>query len=142
MNKPLKRSLYAGSYLFLWAVVLVVATSQVTGLVAEVLVVPAGSTVWLAIPVPVIGAVVWWALVERQGTTSYVVGSIVGLGTAVLTLLVWILVGVLVWGLEGVLVGWPLIIAVLVPTIPIALVAGLSVMYARCRPDEWQELSL
>lgn len=59
MNKPLKRSLYAGSYLFLCAVVLVVATSQVTGLVAEVLVVPAGSTVWLAIPVPVIGAVVW-----------------------------------------------------------------------------------
>lgn len=137
MNKPLKRSLYAGSYLFLCAVVLVVATSQVTGLVAEVLVVPAGSTVWLAIPVPVIGAVVWWALVRRQGTTSYVVGSIVGLGTAVLTLLVWILVGVLVWGPEGVLAGWPLIIAVLVPTIPIALVAGLSVMYARCRLDEW-----
>lgn len=137
MNKPLKRSLYAGSYLFLCAVVLVVATSQVTGLVAEVLVVPAGSTVWLAIPVPVIGAVVWWALVKRQGTTSYVVGSIVGLGTAVLTLLVWILVGVLVWGPEGVLAGWPLIIAVLVPTIPIALVAGLSVMYARCRLDEW-----
>lgn len=113
------------------------ATSQVTGLVAEVLVVPAGSTVWLAIPVPVIGAVVWWALVKRQGTTSYVVRSIVGLGTAVLTLLVWILVGVLVWGPEGVLAGWPLIIAVLVPTIPIALVAGLSVMYARCRLDEW-----
>lgn len=131
-----KWSLTAGAYLLSCAIVLLLVTRQVTGLVAELLGLPSGSVAWLAAPVPVAGAAVWWAAVERRGRYTYLYGVAVGLATAILTVLFWVLRGVFVWGPELVASGWPLVFAVLVPTVPAGLVAESTLMYARRRLDE------
>lgn len=130
-----KWSLYVGIYTLLCAAVLLLVISQVATLVAELLVLPSDSALWLAGPVPVIGAVVWWGIVERRDKYTYPRGGAVGLVTALLTVLFWIIRAAFVWGPKGVLAGWPLVFAVLVPTVLAALIAELPVMYARRRLD-------
>lgn len=130
-----KWSLYVGIYTFVCASVLVLALSRVATLVADLLVLPTDSALLLAGPVPVLGAVGWWTIVERPGTCTYLRGGTVGLVTGLLTVLFWVLRAAVVWGPEGVLAGWPLVFAVLVPTVPAALVTGVSAMYARRRLD-------
>lgn len=126
-----KWSLYAGIYAFLCAGLLLLVISQVATLVADVLVLPTDSVLWLAVPVPVIGALVWWGVVERRGNFSYPRGGAVGLISALLAVGFWLLRAATVWELQGVLAGWPLVFVVLVPTVPAALLAGLPIMYAR-----------
>lgn len=131
-----KWSSYAGVYALLCAAVLLLLMSQVATLVADVLALPSDSALWLAGPVPVIGAVVWWAVVEKGSRYTYPFGGAAGLLTGLLTVLFWVVRAAFVWGPNGVLAGWPLVFAVIVPTVPAALLAGLPVMYARRRPDD------
>lgn len=133
LSPSTKWSLIAGGYLFVCAAVLLLLISQVASLVADLLALPSASLLWLAAPVPVVGAAVWWALVERRDAYTYPLGGAVGLITALCTVLLWILRGVFVWGHEMVLTGWPLVFAVLVPTVPAGLLAGVPLMYARRR---------
>lgn len=123
--------LYVGAYTLVCALSLLLATSQVTGLVADVLALPWGSPLWFVVPVPVFGAVLWWRLVELPGRYSYPRGVAVGLLTALFTTLVWVLWGVYVWDPETVAAFWLLVAIVLVPTVPAGLVSGLPAMYAR-----------
>lgn len=132
-STPTKWSVIAGGYLLLCAAGLLLVLSQVTALVAELLGLPTGSPLGLAAPAPIVGAVAWWAGVERSDAFTYRYGGVVGLVTALLTVLFWLLWGVTVWGIDGVLAGWPLIVAVLVPTLPVGVIAGLPLMYARRR---------
>jgi hypothetical protein len=133
LSTPVKWSVIASGYLLLCAVGLLLVLSQVTTLVAEILGVPAGSPLGLAAPAPVVGAVAWWTGVERGGRLTYLSGGAVGLVTALLTVVFWLLWGVAVWGIEGVLAGWPLVFAVLAPSLPVGAIAGLPLMYARRR---------
>lgn len=132
-STPVKWSVIAGGYLLLCAAGLLLVLSQVTALVAELLGLPAGSPLGLAAPAPIVGAVVWWAGVERRDAFTYRSGGVVGLVTGLLTVVFWLLWGVTVWGIDGILAGWPLVVAVLVPTLPVGIIAGLPLMYARRR---------
>lgn len=133
LSPSLKWSLSVGVYTFVCATVLLLGLSQVAAVVADLLVLPSDSVVWLAGPVPVFGSLLWWRLVERGGADTYRRGAAVGLLTALLTAVFWVLRAGLVWGPEGIVAGWPLVVAMLVPTIPAGIVTGITVMYARRR---------
>lgn len=128
-----KWTLCVGVYALLCAAGLLLLISQVGTLVAEMLELPSDSALWLAGPVPVIGAVVWWGVIERGSRYTYLFGGAVGLITGLLTLLFWVIIAAFVWGPKGVLAGWPLVVAVTLPTVPTAVIAGLPAMYARRR---------
>lgn len=128
-----KWSVAVGAYTLLCAVVVLVGIRSVASLVADVLALPSASVLWLAAPVPVVGALAWWAAVERPGRYTYGRGVVAGLATALGTVLVWMLWGAVVWGPELVLLGWPLVVAVVVPAVPAGLLAGVPATYARRR---------
>lgn len=102
---------------------------------------PAGyRAVSMAAPVAVVGAVVWWAVVERRGGRAYPLGAASGLATAFLTVLFWVLAYAAVWGagsvsrtVDVVSLAGSLIAFVLAVTLPAGVVAGVALLYARRR---------
>lgn len=133
-----KWSIGAGLYLFVWATAVAYLLSDILTLFGEVIGLPArAAMVVLAVPSLVIGAVAWWAAVERRGAYAYRLGVLVGLLTAVVTGLVWMVRFVAVWGVELLAVEAVAILAAVV--LGVAAVAGalvgLPLMYARRRLD-------
>ena len=82
-SSALRWSLYAGGYAFGCAALTAFLLSDLLGLFAEVIGLPpvAGMPL-LATPALVVGAVVWWALVERRDAPTYLRGAAFGLLTA------------------------------------------------------------
>lgn len=134
VTPPAKWSMYAGLYMFLCGTAVAFLLYDVLALLGEVLGLPAAfTTVILASPSLAIGALVWWALVERRASYTYLVGGAAGLLTALLTGVVWVARFVSGWGVEmglavGVLIGFVLGVAVTG-----GVLAGLPLMYARRR---------
>lgn len=133
----MKWSLYAGIYAFVCGVVLLLPLGFVAGTLVEILSLPRAYT---ALFVPgsgaVIGAVVWWAAVERRDAYTYLLGGAVGLVTALCTVLFWVLLLALVWGPWAVLAGGVVVVFALVVAGPVAFVSGMPLMYARRRLDD------
>lgn len=108
------------------------------GLLGEVIGLPAAyAMVILASPALAIGAVVWWAVVERRDAYTYRLGGAFGLVTALLTGLLWTVRFVGFWGFEMLVIP---IVAFLVAfvlglTALAGVLAGLPLMYARRRLD-------
>lgn len=134
-------SVYAGLYAFVCATALAFLLSDVLVLLGDVLGLPGAYSMFIfASPTLAIGASVWWALVERRGAYSYVIGGAFGLVTALLTGLLWVLRFVSTWGLEmlrangiQILVGFVLGMAVVAGGL-----SGLGLMYARRRLGDGQ----
>lgn len=134
-SSPMRRSVYAGLYLFIAGLLLSLLLSDMLSVLADVIPLPVTySVVVFACPTVVFGAGTWWAVVERGGAHSYRHGAIVGVATALLTGLVWTTLFVAVWGVEMVTV--PIVAFLVVFVLGIAVVvgglAGLPLMYA-CR---------
>ena len=126
--------MYAGAYLFVCATLTAFLLSDVLVLLGDALGLPAGYAMFvLASPALAVGAVGWWALVERRGSYTYLVGAAVGLLTALLTGLVWIVRFVSSWGVEFLLTVGVLVGVVLGWAVAAGVLAGLPLMYARRR---------
>lgn len=127
-------SLFAGGYAFLLGVLLFLPLGVVAETLAIVLGLPAGlATVVVPGSGAVIGAAVWWAIVERRSRDGYLLGGVAGLATGVLTVLVWALVIATVYGPWALVSARVVVGFVLAVTAPVAFVAGLPFMYARLR---------
>lgn len=125
-------SLLAGLVAFLSSVLALWVLSPLARTFVKLLTLPTGySTLLLASPVPVIGAVLWWTMVERPERFGYVHGGAYGALVAVLTVTFWVLAFVVVWELALVLVAGVLVGFALVVTVPVGGVGGLVLMYAR-----------
>jgi hypothetical protein len=117
-------SVYAGIYTFLAGAGLLMPLGVIAGTLVEILGLPTGFT---AVLVPgsgtVIGAVVWWVVIEHRNNYTYLLGGTVGLLTALVTVLWWALVVAILYGLSGVLVAGVVILFVLVIVGPLAFIA-------------------
>lgn len=125
-------SVYAGLYTFLAGAGLLMPLWVIARTVGVSLGVPTG---FIAILVPgsgaVIGAIVWWAVIEHRDTYTYLLGGIGGVVTALLTVLCWTLLVAIVWGPLAILAARVVILFVLVVVSPVAFVAWLLMTYAR-----------
>lgn len=129
-----KWSLSAGIYTFLCSTVLLLGLSPLSDTLVELLALPAEYSVFvLAAPAPFLGAIAWWAAVERRGTYTYPSGAIYGLSTALATMSFWVLVFASVWGVSLVWTGRLLVAFVAAVSLPVALLAGLVLVGARRR---------
>lgn len=136
VSPSVKWALYAGVYAFLCGAVLLLPLGAVADTLVEILTLPRGfTTVLVSGSGAVIGAVVWWTVVERRDAYAYLLGGTVGLLTALFTVLLWAALVAIVYGPSAALAGGVVIVFVLVVIAPVAFVAGLPLMYAR-RLDE------
>lgn len=127
-----KWSVYAGVYALLCSVVPVLFLGRIAATIADVLSVPTGySAFLLAGPAPFLAAAIWWAIVERRGSYTYLAGATVGLVTALFTVLFWLLWLAIVWGPLAVRVSGPVVVVALVASVPVGFAAGVPLMYAR-----------
>lgn len=128
-------SLLAGAYTFLCSSLVLGPLGAVSDTLLTVLGLP---ETYAAVLVPAssaaVGAVCWWALVERRAAYAYPFGALFGLVTAVVTVLGWTVAVAVVWGPRTVLLAGGVVIGfVLALTAPIGAVAGLPLLYARRR---------
>ena len=101
VSPSIKWSIYAGLYTFVCGTVTALIISDILALLADVIELPAPySMVILASPTLVIGTVVWWAVVERGNSYTYLLGGIFGLLTSLFTGLLWTVRFVSFWGFE------------------------------------------
>ena len=129
-------SLLAGAYAFCCAALTAASLSTVLDLFGEVIGLPAPFVApILAAPALFAGALVWWALVERRGTVTYLRGAAFGLLTALVTGIVWTARFVSVWSPEmlaadpvRLLVGF-----VFAAVAAAGVVVGLPITYVRRR---------
>lgn len=127
-----KWAVAAGAYAFLCSTVLLWRMGAVTDALGQLLPFSTGPpAVFLALPVPAVGAVAWWAIVERVSAYSYLRGAAAGAVTALGTLLCWLVVYAFVWGPRLVATGGILIALVLVVTVPTAALVMLPLLYVR-----------
>lgn len=127
-------SVYAGGYAFLAAAVLFLLLGPVAGTLVTLLALPTGYAAFLlAAPVAVAGAAVWWAVVERRGAYTYRLAVAFGLLSVLATAVFWVLVFSLAWGPSAVLAGSVLVVFLLAVGLPVAVVVGVPLMYARRR---------
>lgn len=133
-SSPVRWTLYAGVYAFLCGLLLLVPLGVVAETLLKVLTLPVAFTVIL---VPTSGAIiaagVWWVVVERQETYTYLRGGAFGLLTALGTVLLWTLLVAIVYGPSAPLAAGVVIGFVIAVTAPIGVVAGLPLLYARRR---------
>lgn len=131
-------SLVAGGWAFLLSVgLLSVFLGPVARVIGELLGRSAGvSGVFVAVPVGVVGAAVWFSFVEERASYTYRAGAVYGLVTAVGSVLVWLILLVIVFGPVA-LLGWTVALFVLAVSLPLALAAGLTTMAARRRLRGW-----
>lgn len=127
-------SVYAGIYAFLCGALLLLPLGVVADALVEILRVPTG---FAGVLVPgsgaIVGAVVWWGVVERRDAYTYLAGGLVGLLTALCTVLFWSLLVVHVFGRWAIVSAGIVVGFVLLWTTPVAVIAGLPLMYARLR---------
>lgn len=129
-------SIYAGLYAFGCGAAMAFLLSDVLILLGDALGLPAAYSLFiLAGPSLVIGAIVWWTLVERRDSYTYIAGGAFGLSTALLTGLLWIVRFAGGWGLEMLLAIRILVGFVLGVSVAVGVLAGLPLMYARRRLD-------
>lgn len=140
MNQPqrtgMRWSLYAGLYMFFCGTATAYLLNDVLALLASVIGLPEDyAMAILASPALVLGAVVWWAVVERRGSYSYLIGSTFGVLTAVVTGLLWTVRFVSFWGIEMLTVEMiSLLVVFVLGIVAIAgAITGLPLMYARRR---------
>ena len=132
-------SLLAGAYAFCCAALTATALSTVLDLFGEVIGLPASFVApILAAPALLAGALVWWALVERNGTVTYLRGAAFGLFTALATGTVWTLRFVSVWSAEMLAAGpVRLLVGFVLGAVAVAgVVVGLPITYVRRRSRE------
>jgi hypothetical protein len=129
-------SLLAGVYAFACAALTAASLSTVLGLFGEVIGLPTALVVpIIAAPALFAGALVWWALVERRGTVTYLRGAAFGLLTALVTGLLWTARFVSVWSPE-MLAADPvrLLVGFVFAAVALAgVVVGLPITYVRRR---------
>ncbi|GAA0554249.1 hypothetical protein ABNG02_10565 [Halorubrum ejinorense] len=139
LSAPQRWSLLAGVYAFACAALTALSLSTVLDLFAEVIGLPtAFATPILAAPALLAGAFVWWALVERRGTVTYLRGAAFGLVTALATGLVWTVRFVSVWSTE-MLAAEPVrvLIGFVFAAVAVAgVVVGIPITYVRRRNRE------
>ena len=136
-GRPARRwALYAGGYMFICATVVGIVLSDILSLFAEVI--SLSIAYWpmiVASPAFVIGAVVWWVIVERRALYTYFPGALFGLTTALVTGILWTTQFIRVWGFEMVLV--PEVALLIAIVLGVAAIAGVftsvPLMYARRR---------
>lgn len=141
VSSSVQWSIYAGVFLFFCGVVTAFLLDDLLTVFADVIGLPtAYSLAILASPVLLVGAVVWWAVVERRTAYTYRIGAAAGLLTALFTGVLWTARFVQVWGFELLLVDVvPLLVGIVFVGGAIAgVLAGLPVMYARRRLDSGQ----
>lgn len=127
-------SIAAGVYAYLVGTLTLLTLSPVAETMGPIVGLPENYAVFLmAAPAAVIGAAVWWVLVERSNAYSYPLGAAFGGLTALFTVFAWVLKFVDAWGLRLVLTGRLLVAAVLAVTVVAGLVSGLPLMSARRR---------
>lgn len=127
-------SLYAGIYTFLWSTLVLVLLGALSRTLVELLNLPPDlGPVLLAAPVPVIGAALWWGVVERRDGYTYLHGGVFGLLTASSNVVFWLLVYSAIWGVSVVVAGGILVVFVLVVVLPTGFLVGLPLMFARRR---------
>ena len=129
-------SLYAGVYALGCAALTALLLSDVLGLFADVVGLPAAVGMpLLATPALVAGAGVWWSLVERRGAVTYLRGAADGLLTALVTGGLWTARFVAVWGAEMLSAGpVPLLVGFVLAAVAVAgVLVGLPFTYARRR---------
>lgn len=136
LSPAVRWSIYAGVYLFICGLLLALALSDILGLLADVIGLPAGY--WMFVipgPVLIIGPGLWWGLIEGRRSFGYRYGALFGILTAVLTGLLWTGIFVGVWGLEMLAVPMVSILAALVlGFVALAgLLTGIGFMYGRRR---------
>ncbi len=127
-------AIYAGLYLFLCGLATVYLLSDILGLLADVINLPTRYTlVILASPILGIGTGVWWLIVERRDSYSYLYGGLVGLLTALLTGLLWTARFIAIWGME--MITLPMVALIVLYVLGFVVIAGtltgLPLMYAR-----------
>ncbi|WP_280585608.1 hypothetical protein [Halorubrum sp. Boch-26] len=134
LTSPRRWALLAGAYAFGCATLTAFLLSDLLGLFAEVIGLPAAlSMPLLATPALVGGAGVWWALVERPGTVTYARGAAFGLVTALLTGALWTVRFALVWGPEMLTAGpVPLLVGFVLGAVSVAgVLVGLPLTFVR-----------
>ncbi|WP_144799374.1 hypothetical protein [Halorubrum depositum] len=142
LPSPQRWALLAGVYAFGCATLTAFVLSDMLGLFAEVIGLPtAFSMPLLATPALVVGAGVWWALVERRGALTYPRGAAFGLLTALVTGGLWTARFVYVWGPEMLTAGpVPLLIGFVLGAVAVAgVLVGLPITYVRRRSRERSE---
>ncbi|WP_423996764.1 hypothetical protein [Halorubrum trapanicum] len=129
-------SLFAGVYAFCCAAFTAASLSTVLGLFGEVIGLPTALIApILAAPALFAGPLVWWALVERRGTVTYLRGAGFGLLTALVTGVLWTARFVSVWSPE-MLAADPvrLLVGFVFAAVAVAgVVVGLPITYVRRR---------
>lgn len=126
--------LYAGLYALLWGLLLFGPLGMVAETLVKVLGIPptAGQ---LLVPVSgaVVGAALWWVVVERRAAYGYLSGGLAGLGTGIATVFGWSGLVSLIYGFKALLVAPVVVVFVLAIIAPVSFMAGLPLMYARRR---------
>ncbi|WP_435094058.1 hypothetical protein [Halorubrum sp. N11] len=133
---PQQWALLAGGYAFGCAVLTAFLLSDMLGLFAEVIGLPAAfAMLLLATPALVAGAGSWWLLVERRGTVTYLRGAAFGLLTALVTGALWTVRFAFVWGPEMLAAGpVQLLVGVVFGAVSVAgVLVGLPITFARRR---------
>lgn len=124
----------AGVAAFLWSAAVLAVLYPLSTTLATLLALPIDlPAVVFSVPVPALGAVAWWTIVERPGEHTYFRGTVFGVATALSTVAVWVLAFAVVWGPRVVLVGGVLVAFVLAVALPPAAVLGVAMAYARRR---------
>lgn len=134
VSPPMRWSIYAGLYTFVCGTAVAYLLDDVLSVLADVIGLPSGyATVAFASPALVVGAVVWWAVVECRRSYGYLVGGAFGLLTALVTGLLWTVRFVDVWGVEMLVtpVASVLVALVLGSVVVAGFLTGLPLMYAR-----------
>lgn len=134
LSSPRRWALIAGGYAFGCATVTAFLLSDALGVFAEVVgLPPAFAMPLLATPALVAGAGLWWALVERPGTVTYLRGAAFGLLTALVTGSLWTARFVFVWGPEMLTAGpVPLLVGFVLGAVAVAgVLVGLPIAFVR-----------
>jgi hypothetical protein len=128
-------SLAAGVYAVCCSVALLLTTGSLAALVADFLFVPGIPALSLTAPVAVAVPVLWWSLVERPDTPSYVRGAAVGAISAGLTIGFWGVVTVVFWSVEMVAAASILFGFLFSVAVPAGAVGGLPLVFFRRRSE-------
>jgi len=134
VSASLKWSVFAGVYAFVLGFGLFrIPLRVVSDVIIKLLpVIPnALPAVTFALPLSILGAIFWWAVIERRDAYSYVWSLAFGLLTTLSTLAFWTLVYAAFWGPELVAASAIIVGVVLVVAAPTAILGGPSLMFLR-----------
>jgi len=123
----------AGAYSVICYSLALVLLTPLGDMAVELMSLPTGSRFVLSLPTFFIGGTVWWAVIERSVSYTYVRGATFGVLTAFLTVTLWLLRLLAVWELSLILEGGLVVAFVFGLSVPVGLFTGLTFTYAyRC----------